>query len=179
MLTDPSMTYHDMLIDSDLIAHSFDLRSPSFSASQATELVGWLAKEFTLFRCSWFASAIAHVRGREHHVAFTHGDDRLAHAVAAVSPQFDHANLKGDACDILGRRPLGVMHSEMTLLNGFVTVEIGTPASSAAFDDGELDVLIELAGELPWCSRLVGQSLKEPDGPRLWKIATRLGMREA
>lgn len=173
---DPATTYQRMLMDSELMAYSFDLRSPTFSASQATDLVGWLASEFTLARCSWFASAIAHVRGREHHVAFTHGDGRLAHAVAAVAPQFDLAGLKGDACDILGRRPLGVMLSEMSLLNRNVIIEIGSPASSSEFDDGELDSLVELAGELPWCSRLVGKSPREPDGRRLWDIATKLGM---
>ena len=173
---DPATTYQRMLIDSDLMVYSFELRSPSFSASQATDLVGWLASEFTLARCSWFASAIALIRGREHHVAFTHGDGRIAHAVAAVAPQFDQTDLKGDACDILGRRPLSVMLSEFTLLNRSVIVEIGSPSSSSDFDDGELDALVELAAELPWCSRLVGKSPREPDGSRLWEIAAKLGM---
>ncbi|MCZ7860676.1 hypothetical protein O9X98_04600 [Agrobacterium salinitolerans] len=173
---DPATTYQRMLIDSDLMVYSFELRSPSFSASQATDLVGWLASEFTLARCSWFASAIAFVRGREHYVAFTHGDGRIAHAAAAVAPQFDPANLKGEACDILGRRPLGVMLSELKHLNRSVIVEIGLPVLSSDFDDGELDALVALAAELPWCSRLVGKSPKEPDGARLWEIAVKLGM---
>lgn len=173
---DPATIYQRMLIDSDLIAYSFDLRSPSFSASQATDLVGWLASEFTLSRCSWFASAIAHVRGREHHVAFMRGDGRLAHAAAAVAPQFDHADLKGDACDILGRRPLGVMVSEITGLNRSVIVDVGSPVLLTDFSEGELEAMVELAGALPWCSRLVGKYPKEPDGAHLWDIARRLGM---
>ncbi|MCV9964548.1 hypothetical protein OIU34_21905 [Pararhizobium sp. BT-229] len=175
---DPSTTYQSMLVDSDLIAHSFALRSPSFSADEAADLVGWLASEFTLGRCSWFASAIAHVRGREHHISFTHADGRLAHAVASVSPQFNASALRGDGCDILGRRPLGTILSEMDALNRHIQVEIGSTASRSDFEAGEIEAMIDLATELPWCSRLVGKPPSSPDGPRLKSIALRLGMPE-
>lgn len=171
-----STAYQSMLVNSDLVAHSFALRSPSFSAGDAADLVAWLASEFTLARCSWFASAIAHVRGREHHISFTHADGRLAHAVASVSPQFDASALQGDGCDVLGRRPLGTILSEIDALNRHVRVEIGSAVPPSDFEAGEIQAMINLASELPWCSRLVGKPPSDPDGPRLKSIALRLGM---
>lgn len=173
---DPSTAYRSMLVCSDLVAHSFALRSPSFSAGDAADLVAWLASEFTLARCSWFASAIAYIRGREHYVTFNHRDGRLAHAIVSVAPQFDTTALMGDGCDILGRRPLSIILSEMSTLNRHIQIEIGSSASPSDFATGELETMIELAGELPWCSRLVGKPPSEPNGPRLQSIAHRLGM---
>ena len=172
---DGAELYRDMLVDSDLFTHSFSLRSDTFDAEEASDLVGWLAEEFTLRRCNWFASAIATVTGREHHVAFVHPDGRLAHAVAAATPQYDN-DLKGSGSDILGRRPFATMSAQMNSLNERVFVETGRSMSSGDFDEGELEALIDLAGELPWTAKLVRRPSTKPDGPRLRKIARALGM---
>ena len=174
---DSAELYSDMLVESDLLGYSFSLRSDTFDAAASSDLVGWLAEEFTLRRCNWFASAIATVTGREHHVAFVHPDGRLAHAVAAASPQYDSA-LKGNGIDILGRRPLATMLSQMNTMNDRVVVEIGSSMSIGDFDEGELEALVDLAGELPWTAGLVRRSAPQPDGQRLREIAYRLGMPE-
>lgn len=169
-------TFSRMLVTSDLIGHSIALRSEVFSPEDASNLVGWLVTEFVTARCTWLASAIAHVRGREHHVAFIHEDGRLAHAVTAVAPQFDPRTLKGYGCDILGRRPLMDMLAEINFMNSRIRVVVGQPMETSDFGDGELDAMIDLAAELPWCSSLVGRPRPEPDGRRLLKVAKRLGM---
>lgn len=170
--------YRDMLVDSDLIAYSFELRSETFDADAAATLVGWLAEEFTLRRCDWLASAISTVKGREHHVAFRYADGRLAHAIAAASPQYG-TDLRGGGCDILGRRPLAKMEDEIRGLVSDVFVETGRPMPTDAFDDGELDALVDLAAALPWTAHLVGRPAPEPDGQHINAIAGRLGMNPA
>ncbi|MBY3155425.1 hypothetical protein HFO56_24165 [Rhizobium laguerreae] len=173
---DASDVFTRMFATSDLVAHSFALRS-TLSVGEATDLVGWLASEFMLARCAWFASAVAQVRGREHYVAFLHTDGRLAHAVAAAAPQFDPDNLRGYGCDILGRRPLSEMLLEMNSLNDHILVEVGHPAEANEFDDGELDAMIDVASQLPWCAALVGRPRPDPDGEKLLSAARRLGLK--
>jgi len=167
--------YGRMLADSDLFTYSFILRSETFGAESASALVGWLAEEFTLYRCNWFASAIVSMTGREHHVAFVRPDGRLAHAVAATSPQYG-PDLKGNGADILGRRPLPVISAQMKSLSEGVVVETGRSMPTGDFEMGELEALVDLAGELPWTAGLVGKAPPTPDGQRLRDIAHRLGM---
>lgn len=172
---DSGFLLRDMFIVSDLVAHSFDLRSEDFDAESSSELVEWLAQEFMLGRCVWFASAVARVKGREHFVAFMHPDGRLAHAVAAVSPQYS-TDLKGDGCDILGRRPLAHMLDQMRSMNADISVVIGQIASEEEFDAGQLDAMTDLAALLPWTARLVGKACGDPEGKTLRSTAIRLGM---
>jgi hypothetical protein len=173
---DSDAVFRDLLVDSDLVRHSFDLRAGSFDAKTSVDLVGWLAQEFMLLRCAWFASAVAHVRGREHFVAFMHPDGRLAHAVVSTSPQYG-GPLAGDGCDILGRRPLQEIHLQMKAFAPDVEIVIGDLIEEIDFNDGELAPLLDLAASLPWTSQLVRRGTSTPDGGRLLEIARRLGYR--
>jgi hypothetical protein len=175
---DSSVVFRDMLADSDLVRHSFDLRSASFDAKASAHLVGWLTQEFMLLRCAWFASAVANVRGREHFVAFMHPDGRLAHAVASTSPQYQ-SPLVGDGCDILGRRPLSEIHRQMKALAPNVEIVIGGLVEEIDFNGAEMSALLDLAASLPWTSRLVRRGPSPPDGGQLLEIAKRLGYRNA
>jgi len=170
-----SLAYQGMLIRSDLIQYSFSLRSSTFSAKEASDLVGWLAQEFTLGRCNWFASAISSMIGRENHIGFFHPDGHLLHAVVATAPQYG-GELRGHGCDILGRRTLSRIASEMAEINPAFTMEIGDRIADPEFGQGEMEALIDLAGELPWTAHLVGRSPSAPDGHRLLDISCRLGM---
>lgn len=169
--------FNDLMIESDLVSHSFRLRSENFDASASSELVAWLTDEFTLRRCTYLATAVARRIGREHHVSFVHPDGRLAHAVVAVSPQYDGV-LRGDGIDILGRRSLSQTAATLAdITETVLSVEIGDLVAEDEYAAGEEASLAELAAMLPWYSGALRKPALVPDGPAIERMALVLGMR--
>lgn len=148
------MAFVESITKSELIAWSFELRKKGFSSEESSEIVGKLIERFILGRCGFIASVAARLLGREHYVSWHHPDGRLAHAVLAVAPQFDDG-LRGDGIDILGRRPLHVIGSEIAALSPRVRPMVGEVIPSEYFDPDEEDELLTLISALPWYARVV------------------------
>ena len=166
--------FRDMVASSDLMALSFAVRGPDLDASASADLIGFLADRFLLGHCAYLASAIARQIGREHFVAITYPDGRIAHAAVSSSPQ-SGGRLDGFGQDILGRRPIRQIAGEVSLISGAFSVEIGNIVEEHEFEPGEEAKLLALAMELPWMRRLLRHGPVKPDGGRLLDAATALG----
>lgn len=168
------MLFNDDMYTAPLVILSFDWRSDKMPAEESASIAAWLMEEFLLSRCAFLASAVSRPLGRGHFVAWEHPDGQLAHAVVAVSPQFDN-QLRGDALDILGRRSLKSIDLQVRQLVPSATVVVGHPIEDADFEPNELDSLISLAKELPWFRKLLRLGEKTPDGERIRTVSRQLG----
>lgn len=167
------MQLSDAINRSNLIPLSFEWRS-ALSAEESASLACWLMEEFLLSRCGFLASAISRQIGREHYVSWVHPNGQLAHAVVACSPQFD-LQLRGDAVDILGRRALKAIDTEIRSLAPLVTPTVSAPIESDDFEPGEEEQLIALAVELPWFRHALRLGTKPSDGSSIHRAAAALG----
>lgn len=141
---------------SDLVRLSFDLREAGISVETATGLVGWAISEFAMGRCAYLAAAVCKASSREHFVSFVHPDGRMAHAAVAMSPQIKDSPLAGNGADILGRRPLRTIESEVRALCGPVRIIVGCLPDD--LDPLEEKALLDFAGGLPWFRGLAGRN---------------------
>lgn len=153
------------MLSADLIAHYYDLREKGMPGDPGAEAVGGMTAEFMLGRCAFFATAIAKRLGREHMIALYTKDGDLVHAMVACSPQYGPP-FPGWCVDVLGRSKLSDAIAQIERAFGPLDVKIGEFVPDEDFAPGEEDLLIDLAGVLPWTRNFVGQPAARERDPQ-------------
>jgi hypothetical protein len=119
------------------------VRSGTWDASGAEEVLLAALRGFGNGCCYFLASAVVGVRGGTIAGFWrVRGDDRLVHAVV-VDPADGHAS------DIVGRRPLAAVRSELVEAVGDVAMSVLPPIGDG-MDEAESEILSGIAAALPW-----------------------------